>query len=332
MIAGLVVLVAVALTGAASSIIDEVVQGGTYGSNNKKNPSKNRRDSVIRSIDGKAFPNIDYQIHSNNDLRELPQLLLKGARRFKFDPHYVANASACDGKSECLLLNHDTPVPSIGTYSTSDELLNFLMSPEFEKSTNGEYVSVALCFKSAPDRCQNTTKFSSWLALADDFFAKAALLPAGVEIILDGDAKPKDCLLGRWQPFKSVWIQGDSPNSAFEGDEGELDEYRYQILNNRENISNWKWMATPEINYGKFSSGSYPYQLWEVIILGVLKSHCSVNNNKFLQPDSQEDYQEYMSIYRSGHPHDQGYHFAINTDMVCIQRNYSEMLAYLFHA
>jgi hypothetical protein len=259
-------------------------------------------EAVHKTLKGEPSPNIGYQIHSNNDLREMPQLLLKGARRFKFDPHYLAGgADACgEGKESCLLLNHDVPMPKLATYSSSDDLLELLTSDSFAKLTNGEYVSVALCFKSAPDRCQSdSTEFADWLRLADDFFERAKSVPSNVEIILDGDSVPKDCLLGRWLPHNSVWIRTGSTPNAFYDNNAENDDYRYQILNNNENISNWEWMATPEVNYGKFSNSTYPYQLWE--------------------PDHQDDYQEYISIYRSGQTHAPGFNFAINTDMVRIE-------------
>ncbi len=135
--------------------------------------------------------NIDYQIHSNNDLKEFRQVLLKGSRKFKFDPHFVTD-KVCGTSSDCFLLNHDTPLTSVSNYNTSTELLNYLASPEFATLANNEYVSVALCFKSAPDKCKSdSAKFQSWLKLVDDFHAQAvATVPSNVEFILDGDAKP----------------------------------------------------------------------------------------------------------------------------------------------
>ncbi len=136
--------------------------------------------------------NIDYQIHSNNDLKEFRQVLLKGSRKFKFDPHYVEDSTKCGGASACFLLNHDTPTTSVSTYNTSTELLNYLAGSEFSKLVGDEYISLAFCFKSAPDKCKaESSSFQSWLKLVDDFHAQAvATMPANVEFILDGDAKP----------------------------------------------------------------------------------------------------------------------------------------------
>lgn len=217
-------------------------------------------------------PNIDYQLHSFNDLKEFPQILTKGARRFKFDPHYVANTAACHGKKDCLLLNHDTPLPGKSAYNSSDDLLDYLGSGEFEFLRNGDYVSIALCFKSAPSKCkENNTDFNRWLDLVEDFFDRVAVLNIpNVEFILDGDAKPQGCLVDKWKPWNSVWIVNDCPNDAFYSDSLENDFYRFQVLNNKENVSNWKWMAGDNINYGKFAHSSYAYQLWEVSCLIVL--------------------------------------------------------------
>eukprot|EP01034_Spumella_vulgaris_P027431 gene27431-34145_t len=117
---------------------------------------------------------------------------------------------------------------------------------------------------------------------------------SNVEFILDGDAKPSGCMVGKWQPWKSVWIVGDN-SEAFTSNAQENDMYRFAILNNPENVTNWEWMASPSVNYGKFSAGAYPYQLWE--------------------PDMQEDIQEYKDLYLSGPQHAGGYHFAINSDI-----------------
>ena len=224
---------------------------------------------IFATISAYSSPNVDYQIHSNNDLRELPQLLLKGARKFKFDPHWVSNSVGCSGMENCLLLNHDTPVPKLANYNSSDDLLDFLESSQFDLLRNGDKVSIALCFKSVPNKCQQDSQdFQSWLKLADSFFDRAqnSISPDAVEFILDGDAKPVSCLIGRWLPWKSVWINADSssPVDAFTSNSQENDYFRFSVLNNRENVSNWKWMADPSINYGKFSNGLYPYQLWEV--------------------------------------------------------------------
>jgi hypothetical protein len=243
--------------------------------------------------------NIDYQIHSNNDLNELEQLFIKGARRFKFDPHYIENKRACDGSNQCLLLNHNNPYPTFSNYSSTTDLLNFLSSRKFEELRNGEYVSIALCFKSAPNKCQlNDTSFNNWLGLVDEFYSKATLLNLNnVEFILDGDAKPINCLIDKWTPWVSVWINSDSPSSAYYSNDKSNDDYRFQVLNDPENKSNWAWMK--DNNYGKFSYGAYPYQLWE--------------------PDAQLDFQEYINIYQSGEIHDEEYHFAINIDIAMFQ-------------
>ena len=223
------------------------------------------------------FLNVDYQIHSYNDLKELPQVLLKGARRFKFDPHYVSFSSQCGDQKSCFLLNHDKPTTELSQYNTSTELLNYLKSNEFHLLTQGERVTIALCFKSAPDLCQNTTEFQNWLKLVDEFYFHAQDVPKHIEFILDGDAKPINCLIGYWKQWNSVWINTGSPQDAFYSNSIDNDYYRFQVLNNPDDFANWTWMASSEINYGKFSKGNYPYQLWEVGIFYVVSVYISMS-------------------------------------------------------
>lgn len=158
--------------------------------------------------------------------------------------------------------------------------------------------TAALCFKSAPDFCNNaSTTFNNWLALADNFFARAKNEVTGVEFILDGGVKPIKCLIGRWPELNSVWISTESPLAAFTSNDKTNDYYRYQIINDMESF--WYWTRLANQNYGKFSdpTSKYPYQLWE--------------------PDLQSDYLQYIDIYQTAtsHPHLPGFHFAINTDM-----------------
>ena len=215
-------------------------------------------------------PNVHYQIHSNNDLRELPQTLLKGARAFKFDPFYVELHDICidenkgnNNETDCFILSHDTPQSNYMEYSTSTELILFLSSAEFALYSNSSFVTIALCFKAAPDKCQmESSKFKRWITLVDRLYdAFYAANVSNVEIILDGDGKPIDCLVGRWQPWNSVWI--NTPADAFYSNSQENDYYRFRTLNDNENVANWEWMASADVNYGKFSSIDTPYQIWE---------------------------------------------------------------------
>ena len=164
---------------------------------------------------------VDYQIHSNNDLLEWSQLLHKGATRFKVDPHFV-QASSCKklgiaSPDGCFLLNHDTPVVEINEfYNSSDDLLDYL---SLITATAGPKLTISLCFKSAPDWCiANSSSFQSWLRLVDAFYDRATKLfinNDNVEFVLDGNAKPKNCLVGRWPLWNSVWINSDSPADAY---------------------------------------------------------------------------------------------------------------------
>lgn len=243
---------------------------------------------------GSAKALIEYQIHSHNDLREWNQLLLKGGRLFKVDPHWITGQSMT-----AFYMNHDQPIPALSTYSTTDEMIDYLKSDEFVVLSKNESVTVALCFKSAPLLCKTgSAEFQSWLSAVDYFWERATTelseLNRNIEFILDGDGKPFDCLIGRWLPWNSVWINTDlKSQAAFSSNSIENDNYRFQVLNDPESMSNWTWMV--ENNYGKFSDGSYAYQLWE--------------------PDAQETILGYIALYSSGTPHSSGFRFAINIDI-----------------
>ena len=163
---------------------------------------------------------VGYQIHSNNDLEEWDQLLIKGALRFKVDLHYHEKGGNCAQKgidTDCLLLSHDAPNKEYISYNSSDELVNFLSKDCQKLRRSDEEIVVSLCFKSAPDKCDSSSgAFSSWLTLVDNFYYTLINDPPdGIRFFLDGDAKPENCLVGRWEEWDSVWIQGSSPDEAY---------------------------------------------------------------------------------------------------------------------
>ena len=166
---------------------------------------------------------VDYQIHSNNDLDEWEQLLIKGATRFKVDLHYHEEGGNCAQKgfdSECFLLSHDKPNKEYISYNSSEELVNFLNECQSLRQSEEEIV-ISFCFKSAPDKCDDSSEsFSTWLAMVDSLYATLTTHPPeGVQFVLDGDAKPENCLAGRWEEWDSVWIQGSSPDEALYSNE-----------------------------------------------------------------------------------------------------------------
>lgn len=260
--------------------------------------------------------NVGHQIHSNNDLREFEANLLKGSYSFKFDPHYLVESSCPEEASTpygCLLLNHDRPDISLNkNYNSTNDLIEYLKSDRFQELRGNNIVSIALCFKSAPELCRTTlAAFQNWLYLVDDFHARVINEVKGIEVILDGDAKPIDCLVGRWLPWNSVWINTDiAVSDAKSSNSLDNDYYRFQVLNDPESIAQWTNLASPSINYYKFSNGTYPYQLWE--------------------PDAQSSFLQYVNIYKYGYSnptgneielaeHPSGFNFAINIDVGMFQ-------------
>ena len=261
--------------------------------------------------------NIIHQIHSNNDLREFDANLLKGTYSLKFDPYYL-EAKECPISQRtvngCFLLNHDRPDPVLNSnYNSTDDLITYFKSDRFQLLRQNHTVTVALCFKSAPELCNlDSQLFQSWLALVDDFYLKVINSVEGVEIVLDGDGKPLNCLIGRWTPWNAVWISSDtSVAGALTSNSQENDFYRFLILNDPESIPTWTNYT--DNNYYKFSNLTYPYQLWE--------------------PDSQATMLQYANLYKYGTvapagdavpvpEHPPGYAFAINID-VSMQQVYT---------
>ena len=166
---------------------------------------------------------INYQIHSNNDLNEWPQLLNKGAYRFKVDLHFLPSGVNCADKGysgACFLLSHDTPDKHYISYNSSNELIPFL-SNNCSNNKENLMIVISLCFKSAPDKCiEDSEDFNMWLSMVDDLYdTLTSNPPQGIEFFLDGDAKPENCLVGRWPLWDSVWIQGSSPDEALYSNE-----------------------------------------------------------------------------------------------------------------
>lgn len=167
---------------------------------------------------------VGYQIHSNNDLEEWGQLLVKGATRFKVDVHYQEKGINCAEKgydSECFLLSHDSPSSELVSYNSSDELILFLRNDCQSLRQSNDEIVISLCFKSAPDKCDELSEaFATWVDMVDELYdSLTAAPPVGIQFVLDGDAKPEGCLASRWELWDSVWIQGSSPEEAMYSNE-----------------------------------------------------------------------------------------------------------------
>jgi len=222
---------------------------------------------------------IGYQIHSWNDLREWPQGFMKGMEWIKVDPNYVG-PSFCQfqehvrNKSDqrgCLLLSHDNPNENKTDYNSLDDILDFLMDPinaRFLKSPSRRIV-IALCFKSISP-CENSTVSKNWASLVDEFFMRSnhiiSNFALNVEFILDGSGAPEGCLVDRWRPWVSTWIDTDNPVIALFSNDASQGYDRFQVLNEQVLEDNPKlnieMMAF--LDYGKFSNQTkYPYVNWE---------------------------------------------------------------------
>lgn len=229
----------------------------------------------------------------------------------------------CDDPTGCLLLSHDPILAPLhhaapGYYSHLDDVLIVLSDVEPVRSVaRREGLRIALCFKGVPrDVCGgNSTGVSlsrrhaghgaRWLRKVDAFVeaAKSMLAAQGlednIEFVLDGGGVPVDCLAQRWRPWRSVYMNGTAPAEAFVSDVARDGLDRFQLLNEPADLELWKRLADPSVDYGKFSSGTYPYQLWE--------------------PGAQAAIQALVEVFQGGRPHAPGLDFASNSDSAMFQ-------------
>lgn len=280
-----------------------------------------------------AAPNeVSFQIHSQDDLRQWPQTLLKGATWFKFDLNYNTPAFCLSPSNStlrvnatqaaslgCFLLNHDPPtlLGRSAPYNTSDDILSFVTS-----AANAGWfrykarpIRIALCSKFNGDACDGSVQSQGYIALFSDFFSRAqaaiASLDLAVEFLLDGGLTPtaaRPCLRQLWAPWNSTLIFGeDSPSSLYSSNaNASLAEGRFQVNNMQSGL--FSFLPAFLDNYGKFSnplraqtawSQPYPYLLWE--------------------PSDQQTLLLDTGLYLSGPRHDaknEGLRFAINIDPV----------------
>ena len=194
----------------------------------------------------------------------------------------------------CLVLGHDVQMSGTTPYNTTDDLLSFLATDEEESYGD---LTIATCFKSGHP-CSNTALGNSWNTLVDNFFATSIDTTATITWVLDGDAKvsrrgvhasvplppaisprhqrivapsqpnhsnvkPHDCNTDRWQPWNSTWINSEDEGALWSNDP-EKGWHRFVVLNNEEDFTNWTWLASPSVNYGKFSAEGMDqaYQMW----------------------------------------------------------------------
>ena len=280
-----------------------------------------------------STPNeVSYQIHSQDDLRQWPQTLLKGATWFKFDLNYNSPAFCLSPSNStlrvnatqaaelgCFLLNHDPPtlLGRSAPYNTSDDILAFVTSPAQAGwfRNKARPVRIALCSKFNGDVCDGSVHSQSYIALFSDFFNKAqaalASLNLAVEFLLDGGLGPtgaRPCLRPLWQPWNSTVIYGeDGPDSLYSSDaNASLAEGRFQVNNMESGF--FSFLPAFLDHYGKFSNPlrdqtpwnqPYPYLIWE--------------------PSDQLTLLLDTGLYLSGPRHDaknEGLRFAINIDPV----------------
>eukprot|EP00927_Polykrikos_kofoidii_P050196 TRINITY_DN44114_c0_g1_i1.p1 TRINITY_DN44114_c0_g1~~TRINITY_DN44114_c0_g1_i1.p1 ORF type:complete len:657 (-),score=47.53 TRINITY_DN44114_c0_g1_i1:25-1941(-) len=242
-------------------------------------------------------PEIGYQIHSMNDLREWKQLVAKGADMLKIDMHWIPLESCqkqvrlpqWNDHRGCFVLSHDDPTAE-GSRVDFNTSLDFLALLAAHKQWR---LTIALCFKAMPPyACPGASPDSDggrWISLVDDLVANR---PEHVEFILDGGV-PTDCQVQRWRPLVST----AGPAPAFTANSSDVGYDRWQVLNPpakpTDETNSWKWVA--ERGWGKFKESRYAFQVWE--------------------PSDEVNISDMARVYiATGYVHNHGVRFAINID------------------
>jgi hypothetical protein len=120
-----------------------------------------------------------------------------------------------------------------------------------------------------------------------------------VEFILDGAATPggsprRHCLDHLWPSWNSTWIFTSDPFEAFYSNKDSDGSIRFQIFNIPGPVEVLDLLA--DLDYGKFSSGQYPYLYWE--------------------PSDQAPILRVAASYNRHKPNPHGFRFAINIDPI----------------
>jgi hypothetical protein len=181
---------------------------------------------------------ISFQIHSYDDARSWDALLVRGARWWKFDTHFVPSYDChlFPSHSQCgaygmLLLAHDDPKSHNVSYSDSNDLLKWLSSTS---PTLLQGSTMALCGKGAPanvSSCLSNPHWKEYFITYDAFIGQLMSLQRNglqVEFLLDGDLYTMgDCYSNRWLPWNKTWTL--VPILGYETNLGEFG--RYQVFN-----------------------------------------------------------------------------------------------------
>jgi len=212
---------------------------------------------------------IGFQLHSYNDLREWHQLPFKAG--FFGNPDALLSMKVDFNtltEEGTFLMTHDDPQPGVA-YDNSGSMLGAV--EQLLHSSPRLRLRIALCFKQyaalSSGPCADNAAATQWIAAVDAFYSAAQGLvqsyPGRLEWVLDGMAKPQDCLAQRWRPWNATWIPGDSsPPLAWASDDQGLGYDRYAILNpSASSIPVFQVMG--HLGFGKFKNGPYPLQVWE---------------------------------------------------------------------
>ena len=218
---------------------------------------------------------ISWQAHSRDDLREWPQLLLKGTSHFKVDAHFITTRnplwdSLCSAETApCFAMTHDDPIAGVA-YNLTSELHQLLLRAPNVASK----LTIALCFKGygdASSACNATDpSWRDWLDAASALLA--GLAHTGASVVVDGDGTPggvlpqRSCLCDQFGTLGSTWSGSRDPPQGALSDKGCF--ARFSVFNPP--TAGWEAMALfrldAALNFGKWGDQAHvktPLQVWE---------------------------------------------------------------------
>eukprot|EP01132_Coremiostelium_polycephalum_P003994 gene3994-4995_t len=229
-------------------------------------------------------------------------MLRKGVDWIKIDVHYMTSvfctSQGLNDSRGCFVLSHDLPVSYV-RYNNTDQLIDYIVEKKdtwFGEGSSRKHL--ALCFKvDGFEPCDKVPEAGDFVQLTGELVTEFQKVlgqyQMNLEIIIDGEAIPVDCLANKWRPFNATWM-GD-PMMALMSDNKTLGYDLFQIADLPIPIGTpthyVDQLCQVDPPYGKFRNNSYPLLVWEPSdqsdILSVCNSYvgCMTSNQELQFPD-----------------------------------------------
>ncbi|EGG20205.1 hypothetical protein DFA_07325 [Cavenderia fasciculata] len=219
---------------------------------------------------------INYQIHSWNDLDEWHQMYRKGVVWNKVDLHYMSPEYCIDSSGRgnplgCFILSHDIPSPLTVQYNTSIDLLAWITGEgsNYYGTDSSTIKHMALCFKlDKLGACDlGSSAFRSLLIelMSNITSLQENGVAPNLRFLLDGNGVPLNCLSQSLQPYNATWV--GKPWDARNDNNASLGYDRLVVADLPiDSLVPDFWpdvMCSRDTPYFKFLNGQYPVLVWE---------------------------------------------------------------------